>query len=66
MCPGGPQNPKHILELLDVYQYELDLSKEMLYVSVEQKAAKLQMIQVFKAAFPRFYVVNRTHWESCI
>ena len=51
MCPRGPQNFRYTLELFFVYQYELDLSKEVLYVSVGQRAAKLQMIKVFKAAF---------------
>ena len=50
------KNSQHTLEFLSVYQYELDLSKEVLYVFVEQRAAKLQMIKVFKAAFLRSYV----------
>ena len=59
MCPRGPQNPWHIFKLLSVYQYELDHSKEVLHVSIGQRAAKLEMIKVFKATFSQSYVVNR-------
>ena len=63
MYPRGPQNLQHTLELLHVYQYELVLSKEVLYVSVGQRAAKLMIIKVFKDAFLRFYVVNHCSKE---
>ena len=44
-----PKTSQHTLELLHVYQYVLELPKELLNVSVCQRVAKLQMIKVFQA-----------------
>ena len=57
--PRGILLCQDTLKLLHVYQYTLHLSKEVLYVSVCQWAAKLQRIKVLGATIFGIYVVNR-------